>query len=108
MRALDWLVVAIVALAIFNALLMPIIGKVDLMLRVTAPILAVVASVPLLAFLWLYDGAHSPLWRWLPPFYPWGKYLRSVRSRQVFITLLVAFSIACAAWHLLHGSKAVI
>src|SRR3712207_111968 len=92
MRLFDWLVVTVVFLAITNAIYAFITrGRA---LELVAPAFAVVGWPLFLIWVWMRGGANSPLWRWLPPFYPWGTYFTTVRSRQVFVTALVVFAVA--------------
>jgi hypothetical protein len=90
MRTMDWFVVALVAGAFF---LPPMLASADTnhrqILERAATILAVIGCVFLLSWMWFADGAHSCLWRWLPPFWPWSLFLTSTLARWCMVTLLI-------------------
>ena len=51
---------------------------------------------PLLIWWMATGGAASALWGWLPPFWPWGRILHSARGRWLFVSVMLAASIAGA------------
>jgi hypothetical protein len=90
MRPMDWFVVALVV----GALIFPFFyasADVDRrqIIERAANVLAAVGCVGLLCWMWLADGAHSCLWRWLPPFWPWSLVLTTPLPRHCLVALLV-------------------
>jgi hypothetical protein len=90
MRVIDWLIVALVASAVVAPILLL---SVDAERRPTVHgatvLLAAVGCILLLIWIVFADGAHSSLWRWLPPFWPWSRYITTTVSRQLLVVLLV-------------------
>ena len=87
---MDWFVVALIAGAVILPALL-VFADADRRQAVegAAILLAAVGCVPLLSWMWFADGAHSCLWRWLPPFWPWSRFLTTTLSRQFLVALLV-------------------
>mgnify|MGYP006919285337 FL=1 len=90
MQILDWFVFALVA----GALILPFLfASADADHRHSidraATVVAALGCVLLLSWMSFADGAHSVLWRWLPPFWPWSRYLTSKISRWCLVVLLV-------------------
>jgi hypothetical protein len=86
MDLMDWLIVALV---VFAASL-PFAGADRLQSFqnfLTAGPIAVCAL--LLTWMLFADGAHSGVWRWLPPFWPWGRFLIGTAARWGLVLLLV-------------------
>lgn len=90
MRTIDWLVVSLVGCAV---VLPAAIASTDpehrQLIERAATILAFAGCALLLSWMWFADGAHSNVWRWLPPFWPWSRYLTSTVSRWCLVVLLV-------------------
>jgi hypothetical protein len=87
MGILDWLIVAFMACAI----LLPFIGA-DQLQRLDAALtgIAIFGCILMLAWMGFGDGAHSKIWSWLPPFWPWGRFLNGTISRWGLVLMLVA------------------
>jgi hypothetical protein len=51
--------------------------------------LAAPSCVLLLVWMWR-GGAESPLWNWLPPFWPWGRSVQSSAGRWLVVLAMVA------------------
>jgi hypothetical protein len=49
-------------------------------------------SWPILIVSMLRGGANSSLWKWLPPFWPWGRILVSSGTRWCFVLVMVGAS----------------
>ena len=86
MMGIDWLIVALILCAVLLTFV-PTGHREQLESAVTA--LAVVGCALLLSWMWFADGAHSAIWGWLPPFWPWGRYAKGTISRWIIVVLLV-------------------
>jgi len=87
---MDWFVVALIAGAvILPALLVLADADRRQIVERAATVFAAVGCVLLLSWMWFADGAHSCLWRWLPPFWPWSRFLTTAPSRWCLVALLV-------------------
>jgi len=87
MKLLDWLIVALVVFAF----LLPVfaikqIQKLDAIVNG----FAIVGCVLMLLWMWRGDGAHSRIWNWLPPFWPWGRTLKGSISRWALVLFMIA------------------
>jgi heme/copper-type cytochrome/quinol oxidase subunit 1 len=91
MRVMDWLVVSLVICAVILPMLMASASP-DARPRIesAAMVLAVAGCVLMLAWMSFADGAHSKVWSFLPPFWPWSRYAAGPVSRWVIVILLVA------------------
>ena len=90
MRPMDWLIVALVACALVLPFLMAsATADARQTVQTAATALAAVGCVLMLSWMWFADGAHSKLWSWLPPFWPWGQYITGTVSRWGLVVLLV-------------------
>ena len=90
MQILDWFVFALVA----GALILPFLfASADADHRHSidraATVVAALGCVLLRSWMSVAEGAHAVLWRWLPPFWPWSRYLTSKISRWCLVVLLV-------------------
>jgi len=91
---IDWLVLADIA-----AILLLCIGSAATRSPPTptvvhiADALAAPSCVLLLVWMWR-GGATSPLWNWLPPFWPWGRRVQSSAGRWLVVLALVAGTVA--------------
>ena len=86
MKAMDWLIVTLVA----SAVVIPTVSPQSVQQMNTALVaLAIFGCVLMLAWMAFGDGAHSKVWSWLPPFWPWGRRLTGATSRWVIVLLLV-------------------
>jgi hypothetical protein len=90
MRMMDWLIVALVVFAVVLPFLMTS-ASADrrLTLEIAATWLAVTGCVLMFSWMWFADGARSRVWRWLPPFWPWGRLLTGTASRWCLVVLLI-------------------
>lgn len=63
----------------------------DLEPAIAKPLVASVGiSYCALLLVWMYlGGAASPLWSWLPPFFPWGIFAKTSFARWAIVLLLV-------------------
>jgi hypothetical protein len=87
MKILDWLLVALVAFAI----LLPFFAAEKLQQWDAALNgIAIFCCLLMLVWMWLGDGARSPVWNWLPPFWPWGRILSGAISRWGLVLMLIA------------------
>ena len=90
MRTMDWLIVTLVVFAGGLPLLMATASADRRQTLLTAATgLAAAGCVLMLSWMWFADGARSRVWRWLPPFWPWGRYLTGTGSRWSFVVLLI-------------------
>jgi uncharacterized BrkB/YihY/UPF0761 family membrane protein len=86
MKTMDWFIVALVACAV----ILPFVSPERLQqMNGTLVALAIFGCVLMLTWMRFADGAHSKIWRWLPPFWPWGRYFTGAGSRWVVVALLV-------------------
>jgi formate hydrogenlyase subunit 3/multisubunit Na+/H+ antiporter MnhD subunit len=87
---MDRLVIALIGFAVAFPILLT---SADMDRRHTleslATIIAALGCVLLIGWMWLADGAHSSVWRWLPPFWPWSRYLTGAASRWCLVAFLV-------------------
>ena len=87
---MDWLIIALVGFAVAFPLLF---SSADMdrrqALESVATVIAALGCVLLISWMWFADGAHSSVWRWLPPFWPWSRYLTGTVSRWCLVVLLV-------------------
>ncbi len=82
-----------IALIVFAASL-PFLGPDRLrLLENVLTLVAVFGCVLMLSWMSVADGARSRLWRWLPPFWPWGYFLTGAVARWGLVLLLVAGTI---------------
>src|SRR6188474_2687590 len=90
LRVMDWIVIALVGGAVAFPFLF---ASADMDRRPTleslATFIAALGCVLLVSWMWFTDSAHSSVWRWLPPFWPWSRYLSGTVSRWCFVALLV-------------------
>lgn len=90
MRMVDWLIVALIACAAVLPFLVISAGAHSRQtIQVVAAVLGVIGCVVMLSWMWFADGAHSKVWSWLPPFWPWSEVFTGVASRWAFVVLLV-------------------
>src|SRR6185312_17331457 len=87
MGILDWLVVALVVVAVLLPFRRP-----EQLQKLNAVLagFAIFGCFVMLAWMSFGDGAHSKVWSWLPPFWPWGGFLHGAISRWGLVLLLVA------------------
>ena len=89
MRTMDWFIVTLIAGAvILPALLVSADAGPRQFVEGAAILLTAIGSVLLLSWMWFADGAHSCLWHWLPPFWPWSRFLTTTLSRQCLVAFL--------------------
>jgi hypothetical protein len=91
MQAMDWLVVGLMVCAVILPLAMVSASPgARQTIEAAATVLAVAGCVLMLAWMALAGGAHSKLWDFLPPCWPWGRFLSGPVSRWVLVLLLVS------------------
>jgi uncharacterized BrkB/YihY/UPF0761 family membrane protein len=90
MRTMDWLIVALIVCAVVLPFLMASANTdARQTIQTGATALAVLGCVLMLSWMSFADGANSRVWSWLPPFWPWGRYLTGTVSRWGFVVVLV-------------------
>lgn len=89
MRTMDWFIVALVICAVALPFLLAS-TRIDSRqpIETAGNVLAAVGCVLMLSWMWFADGAHSRVWNWLPPFWPWGRILTGTVSRWGLVVLL--------------------
>ena len=55
--------------------------------------LTIAGNAYLLVWMLVGAGSRSSLWRWCPPFWPWGLILKGSSSRLAFVSLVVLGSL---------------
>jgi formate hydrogenlyase subunit 3/multisubunit Na+/H+ antiporter MnhD subunit len=86
MKIPDWLIIALIVCAAILPFISP--ERLQQMKSVLVAI-AIFGCVLMLAWMWFADGAHSKIWRWLPPFWPCGWCFTGTGSRWVVVVLLI-------------------
>jgi hypothetical protein len=90
MSVIDWFVVALVVMAIALPFLIASVGTAARATWMSAGnALAILGCVLLLSWMAVADGAHSRVWRWLPPFWPWGKHVTAPAGRWIIVVLVI-------------------
>jgi hypothetical protein len=90
MGVMDWFVVALVVMAIVLPLSLLSASTAARAAWINAGnALAILGCVLLLSWMAVADGAHSRVWRWLPPFWPWGKHVTAPAGRWIIVVLVV-------------------
>jgi hypothetical protein len=93
---LDWIVVADIAVCALMPTANLLFGADNPRFVMWAVPLAIVTWPILL--LWMFrGGATSPLWTWLPPFWPWGRMITARFGRWCLVLVLIAGSVLGAA-----------
>ncbi len=93
MRTIDWLIVGLIVLASVLPFLMASASSDHRQTLKTAGTgLAVAGCVLMFSWMWFADGARSRLWRWLPPFWPWGRLLTGAASRWCLVMHCLGYS----------------
>src|SRR3954465_1214999 len=94
MRVMDWVVVGLVSCALILPL---VIASADPVTRHTietaGTVLAAAGCLLTLSWMGLADGAHSKLWDFFPPFWPWGRFASAPVARWVLVLLSVSGTI---------------
>jgi hypothetical protein len=89
---LDWIVVADIAACALMPVAKLLVGVDNPRFVLWAVPLAIVTWPILL--LWMFrGGAASPLWIWLPPFWPLGRIITARIGRWYFVLVLIAGSV---------------
>ncbi len=95
MRVMDWLIVVLFAIAILLPLaILSSSGTRRATWEMAGNALAIIACVVLLSWMYFADGAHSRVWRWLPPFWPWGRHVTAPVGRWCIVLLLILGTLA--------------
>lgn len=87
---MDWFMVALViCAAVLPFLLLSASTDNRRPIEIAGKILGAIGCLLMLSWMWFADGAHSRVWNWLPPFWPWGRFLTGTASRRGLVLLLV-------------------
>ncbi len=90
MRVMDSLIVLLVACAVVLPVTLASASDSRRQgLELVVAGVALAGCVLLLGWMSFADGAHSSIWRWLPPFWPWGRIFTGPLSRWAIVVLLV-------------------
>jgi len=91
MHLIDLLVVGLVICAVLLSMAMALAGSYTRPWIVNAAtVIALAGCVLMLSWMAFADGAHSKVWSFLPPFWPWGRYAVAPVSRWVIVILSIA------------------